>query len=198
MRFPSPLGLRILKINTVLSLDGFRVCLAGSASGGRTIIAAPFVPFCADEGWQNYFKRLEKLAEHWKQNPHYIYDSVFDKVTAEQNKILYDLYIKKLESSIYAKRINNPIVTLQKGKDKFNKLTVPEQSIALLNIHNIFGRLSSGCDLTLIGGTGRAAATVSFSSKVSNWKSSYSDVRIVNTSASGLWENYSDNLLKLV
>ena len=34
---------------------------------------------------------------------------------------------------------------------------------------------------------------LSFSSTMSNWKKNYSDVRIIDQSASGLWEVVSDN-----
>ena len=56
--------------------------------------------------------------------------------------------------------------------------------------------MSAGCDLTLIGGKAHSAATVSFSSIISNWKKNYSDVRIIDQSASGLWEVVSDNILE--
>ena len=69
---------------------------------------------------------------------------------------------------------------------------------ALLSIHVIFGRVAGGCDLTLIGGAGKAAATNGFSATISNWAKTYSDVRIIDSSASGLWENKSDNLLDLL
>ena len=68
----------------------------------------------------------------------------------------------------------------------------------MLNIHQVFGRIAGGCDLTAIGGAGKAAATVNFSTTASNWKKNYSDVRVIDVSASGLWEKQSGNLLELV
>lgn len=52
--------------------------------------------------------------------------------------------------------------------------------------------------MTLIGGKTHSAATVSFSSTISNWKKNYTDVRIIDQSASGLWEKQSQNLLELL
>ena len=111
---------------------------------------------------------------------------------------LYEQYCDKLQNSIYRKRINAPAAQLNAGKKKFEALPVPEQAKALLNIHQVFGRVSGGCDLTAIGGAGKAAATNNFSTAVSNWKKNYSDVRLIDASASGLWEKRSGNLLDLL
>lgn len=193
-----PLGLRPIKINTMLSLDGFRVVISGSASGGKTIIAQPFMPFSADQSIQTYMKRLEKLAEKAKENPGYLYDAVYDKVTVEENIALYRLYLDKLKNTVFAKRVNNPLKTLEEGFDRFKALSAVEQAIALIAIHGVFGRIAGGCDLTLIGGAAHAAATVNFSSNISNWAKNYHSVTIVDSSTSGLWESHSQNLLELL
>ena len=193
-----PMGMRPWKINTVLSLDGFRVCISGSSSGGRTLIAQPMVQFSADQFWQFYLKKLEMLVEKTGRNPRYVYNEVYDKVSAEKNLELYELYCYKLENSIYQKRINAPIEQLRKGKEIFMKLSLPDQAKALLNVHQVFGRIAGGCDLTAIGAAGKAAATVSFSASISNWKKKYSDIRIIDSAPSGLWEKQSENLLELL
>ena len=193
-----PLGMRPWKINTMLSLDGFRVCIAGSSKGGESLIAQPVMQFSAAPFWQFYMKKLEMLAEKLGKNPKYIYDERYDKVSAEKNLELYDMYCDKLQHSIYKKRINVPAGILVRGREIFCALPVPEQAKALLNIHQVFGRIAGGCDLTAVGGAGKAAATVNFSASVSNWKKYYSDVRIIDASASGLWEKRSENLLELL
>lgn len=191
-----PLGMRPWKVNTMLSLDGFRICITGSASGSKCLSAQPIMQFSADKSWQFYLKKLEKFNENYSKNKNYIYSEEHDKISAEKNIELYDLYIKKLKSSIYSKRINPPTETLEKGREKFIALGIKEQTKTLLNIHQVFGRMTGGCDLTAIGGVGKAAATVSFSAKISNWN--YKDVRIIDSSASGLWEKESENLLELL
>ena len=96
-------------------------------------------------------------------------------------------------------RVNNPIKTLENGRDTFMKLDIDQQTKVLLNIHRTFARNSTGgVDLQLIGGAGKAAATVNFSSTVSNWKKNYTDVRVIDSSVSGLWSKVSDfNFLEL-
>ena len=183
----------------MLSLDGFRICIAGTSGGGRCIIAQPYMQFSADLDTQLYVKRLESFTEKLKNNANLVYNENYDKISSEQNIKLYDMYIKKLKDSVYKKRPNNPIAILESGREKFIDLDVKTQAVALLSIHQVFGRVSGGCDLTYIGGAGKAAATVSFSTSVSNWKKQYSDVRIIDQSASGIWEKVSDfNLIDLV
>ena len=192
-----PLGMRPWKINTVLSLDGFKICITGSASGGSKLIAQPIVQFSTDKFWHFYLKKLEMFDEKCAKNSNYIYSEEYDKISVEKNIELYDLYIKKLKNSIYSKRLNAPTETLEKGREKFISLDVKEQVKTLLNIHQVFCRMDRGCDLTSIGGLGRTAGTM-ISSNISNWKKNYSDVRIIDSSASGLWEKKSENLLDLL
>ena len=114
----------------------------------------------------------------------------------EDNLKLYDLYLDKLQNSIYRKRINAPTQTMIDGREKFMACSVLEQCQVLLNIHQVFGRMTAGCDLTLIGGGPCSAATKNFSSTISNWKKNYTDVRIIDQSASCLWEVVSENILE--
>lgn len=193
-----PLGMRPWKINTMLSLDGFRVCITGYGGGGKTLLLQSVMQFSSDSYWKFYLKKLERFAEKIKSNKSFKYDQEYDVVCVERNLELYDLYIDKLNHSIYTKRVNSPVDCIVSGRDTFAQLEIKEQCQILLNIHQIFGRMAAGCDLSLIGGKSRSAATVNFSSAVSNWKKNYNDVRIIDSSASGLWEKKSSNLLELV
>ncbi len=192
-----PMGMRPWKVNTMLEMDGFRVCITGVASGGRQLLVQSIMPFASDPKWRNYIKAIERYVEKCKDNAGLIYDKDYDKVTAEENEELYGLYLSKLEHSIYSKRMSSPVEILKNGFDKFIQLTLAEQCQVLLNIHAVFGRLSGGTDLTLIGGAKLSAKTL-VSTNMANWKKIYSDVRIVDQSASGLWETKSDNLLEIL
>lgn len=194
-----PMGMRPWKINTVLSLDGFRVCITGSAGKGKCLRIQTMEQFSSDNYWKFYLKKLEKLVEKVKNNKNYIYSEVYDIVSAEMNEKLYELYISKLTNSIYSKRVNNPLKILIDGRNKFMTLDIVKQSELLINAHQIFGRIVGGCDLRLIDGGPTAAATANFSSSISNWKKYYKEVRIIDSSASGLWQKTSNiNLLDLV
>ena len=145
-----------------------------------------------------YMKKLEKFIEKFKKNPDFIYDKEYDKVSVEENQKLYELYIEKLQNTIYSKRINSPVQILMDGQEWFEKLNIKEQCVVLMNIQTVFGRMTSGCDLSLIGGSPNSGATVNFSSTISNWRKNYSDVRIIDQSPSGIWEKRSENILELL
>ena len=95
-------------------------------------------------------------------------------------------------------RINAPAEAFNKGKDAFGALGEVDQARALLCMLQVFGRVSGGVDLTLIGGVARAAATSGFSSSVSNWKKTYKTAFIIDRSASGIWEKRSVDLFELL
>lgn len=193
-----PMGMRPWKINTMLSFDGFRVCLTGTGGKGKCLVAQPVMQFSADEHWRFYIKRLERFVEKIGINPDLLYDKDHDKVSKDENLKLYELYVDKLQNTIYKKRVNSPVQTLLKGKEEFKKLSIEEQCQVLLNIQSVFGRMTGGCDLTLIGGSAHSAATGSLSTTISNWKKKYSTVRIIDQSPSGMWEKSSENLLDLL
>lgn len=194
-----PMGMRILKINTVLSFDGFRAYITGSANKGEVLNIAPFMPFIASAETEAYIKKLERLVEKTSKNEKYFFDEKYDKVTAEKNIRLYDMYLEKLRDSIFKKRPGSPLKRLENGREKFVKLNPVEQAKALLNIHKVFGRVQNGIDLrAVVGGTSTRVAAVTISSKISNWKKYYKDVRIIDSSASGIWEKQSVNLLDLL
>lgn len=181
----------------MLSFDGFRACISGSSNKGKSLVLKSFMPFSASGEWCFYTKKLEELAKKADANPDYVYNEKFDKVTSEKNLELYDLYIDKMKNTVYSKRRNTPTQTLINGRERFIELDIKQQTKALLNIHQVFGRIAGGIDLTLIGGQSREAATI-ISTQISNWKNYYTDVRIVDSSPSGLREKMSVNLLELL
>lgn len=194
-----PMGMRPWKVNTVLSLDGFRVCITGIGGGGKCLSAQPIVQFSESNRWKYYVSKLEKFNEKIKANKEYKYIEEYDKVSFSENLVLYDLFIDKFKDSIYQKRINNPIETFIAGRDKFLELSIEQQAEVLLNMLKLFSKDSTGgIDLTLINGKAKSGATVNFSSTISNWSNRYRDVRIIDMSPSGLWEKKSENLLELV
>ena len=193
-----PLGMRPWKINTMLSLDGFRVCITGTGGKGKCLVAQSIMQFSSEDCWKGYMKKLEKFIEKFKKNPDFIYDKEYDKVSVEENQKLYELYIEKLQNTIYSKRVNSPVQILMDGQERFEKLNIKEQCVVLMNIQTVFGRMTSGCDLSLIGGSPNSGATVNFSSTISNWRKNYSDVRIIDQSPSGIWEKRSENILELL
>lgn len=192
-----PMGMTPWKVNTVLSLDGFRVCINASLNKGKTLSTQNITQFSENVHWEFYLKKVEELVRKTSKNPNYVYSEEYDKVSAKENEELYDIYIRKFEHSIFSKRDRTSLSLLEKCRPKFLKLNIVEQTKVLLNIHQLFGRLSNGCDLSAVG-AGKAVGSTTLSTNVSNWKKYYSDVRVIDQSASGLWEKKSENLLDLI
>ena len=193
-----PAGKRPIKINTLFSFDGFLCTLSGTSSGGKCVIMAPFMPLAVSAQTERYIKYIEQFCKKCDNNVGYLYDEKYDNVSPEKNIEIYELLLDKLQNSIFAKRPNVPTKTVEEGFERFKNLDIKSQSKALLNLIGVFGRISGGIDLSLIDGAPRAAATGSVSSTFSNWKKNYSEVYIIDRSASGIWEKKSRNLLDFV
>lgn len=194
-----PLGMRKCKVNTVFSFDGFRMCLTGKSGGGRQLLMSPLMQLLLDLATELYVKRIESFMNKKKKNQNLVLNAAYDRITAEENNALFHVLLHKLETTVYAKRPTASAVaeTLRKGTAQFERLSPEEQVQALCGIVSLFGRNGQGADLRLIGGGGKAGSP-KLSSTVSNWKKYYSDVRIIDQSAAGLYEKQSVNLLELL
>lgn len=190
------LGKRIIKINTVLSMNGYKICISGKSGGGKQLVVQNFMQFKTSLETEIYIKRLESFVEKRKRNPKIIFNEQFDGITAERNLLLYNSYIEKLKNTAYKHRPANPLETILRGREKFITLTPDEQAPVLLAIQGLFARIVHA-DLTVLD-EGSAVGAAKISSNLSNWKKSYTDVRIIDQSASGLFETVSDNLLDLL
>lgn len=190
------LNKRIIKVNTVLSLNGFKVCITGKSGGGKQLGVSSLTPFKTSPENETYVKRLESFEKKKKKNNNLVFSEEYDEISAEKNLDLYDCYMDKLQNPPYKYRPANPYDTLVKGREKFIALSPEQQVIILLSIQGLFGRAIKA-DLTVIGGVSSAGVST-LSSSISNWKKNYTDVRIIDQSASGLFEKVSDNLLELL
>ena len=191
------LNKRILKIFTMLSLDGARYCIRGKANLSN-IGLMNMMPFKTSPENEFYIKKLESLYEKHKKNEKFIWDEKYDMVSTEKNIELYNLYIEKLSSWPYNTRPGNAtfVNKLISHSADFEKLDVFKQTDVLLQIQGILGRMKQA-DLKGLKESS-SSGTMPLSLNISNWKNRYSDVRIVDLSASGLYESVSDNILKLL
>ena len=190
------LNKRVLKVNTMLSLNGLRVCITSKSGGGKQLGISVTEAFKTSLEHEAYIKKIESFEAKRKNNTNILFDEKHDAISATQNMDLYSLYIKKFQSAPYQYRPANPIDFLLNGKNVFEKLSPGEQASVLLKIHGLFGRAPTA-DLSAIEGVALAGAA-KISSLLSNWKKNYTDVRIIDRSASGLFETVSENLLDLL
>lgn len=191
---------RKLKINTMLSLDGLQMSLRKNDSGGKQIGVSPITPLVLGPEMESYLKRLDSFRNKRKINASIQPDELFDEITLEKNLLLYDMMVKKINEQPFR---NLP--TMEKiskltnsGRDKFQTLPVCEQIELLCILVKYFNRSGSGgVNLTAIGG-GSANGSKRLNACLSNWKKTYRDVRIVDSSPAGLSETLSENLLELL
>lgn len=188
---------RLLKIYSVISLDGALYCIRGLASSTQVGLMN-LMPFMTSTDNELYIKKLERYYERRKKNEKLVYDAGYDFITPEGNIKLYDLYIQKLSSWPYSTRPGIDALTkkLRQRSEDFAKLGIDEQANTLLQIQGLFGRIKQA-DLRELGESPNAGIAA-LSLNLSNWKKRYKDVRIVDRSASGLFESSSCNLLELL
>lgn len=188
---------RPLKVNTVFSLDGTLVTLSGKSSGGKKVGLAILFPLLMGNNHEMYIKAMESFLKKRETNPALQPDQKHDKLSKEENLILYDRLINKLRSYPYCNLPGNQAETLEKGREKFIQAEVADQINCLVGLMNLLNAKGNTCDLSLVGGAPQAG-TIALSSSLSNWKKKYHDVRIIDRSAAGLFESTSENLLELL
>ncbi len=195
-----PLGLRKIKVNTILSLDGFRIAITGKASGGKQLLYVLAESLKLDNESEKYIKRIDNYFAKKEKNKDIKLDSEYDEITKENNSKLFNIILEKGQSNPYIKisSLREVAAFISGVAEKFDVLSLEEQALALTKLIEIYksGRAGS-CDLSIVKGS-KNAATMIISSKLSNWKKNYSDVRIVDTSASGIYTKESCNLLELL
>lgn len=193
-----PLGLRPLKVNTMLSFDGFRACITGKDSGGVNILFTSMMPLILGNEGELYVKKMENFINKKEKNKSLILNEAYDGISKEKNQKLYDILASKVIEGIYSVPFSSVNEVLKNGYEIFDKLEEEEQVKVLLTLVLLLKTGRGGnCDLSLIGGKSKMGS-YRMSSKLSNWKKKFSDVRIVNVSSSGIFEAKSINLLELL
>ena len=190
-----PFGKRVIKIKTVLSLDGYKVWVNGKAGGGKQLSITSADSLKINSTLVGYIKKIENYFEKKKINKNFKHDSENDGLSNEKNINLYDNLKDKLNTNYFKYMPNNQVAIMDSGREKFVELSFDEQITILLNCINLLksGR-AGGCDLKLIGGSKQSGAMflgANLSSCV------YKNIRIIDISPAGLHENISCNLMEL-
>jgi CRISPR-associated endonuclease Csn1 len=135
-----------------------------------------------------YTKRIERYVEYSKSLG--VKDtpiSINDKITKEENIILYDELYNKLKNTIYNVKLSAQVDVFEKGREIFEKLSIEKQAQFLYNAISLFGSSPSGKDLKLIGGS-PTAGVITMSSKIKEGEK----ISIVHQSVTGLFEKEVD------
>lgn len=182
---------KVLKVNTLISLDGFRVNLTGKSGVQRTISSA--MPLILSKDQNDYLKRIESVIEKSNKNDFKISEK-FDKINYNNNMKIYNLLTDKSGSKPYnlITSINDLSVLMNFKKNDFKEFTLEIQTKILYNIINVFkeGR-GSTVDLSLIGGS-KNSMKFMISNKLTS--SNYSKIEIIDQSPTGLFEKSTGNI----
>lgn len=194
-----PLGLRPIKINTVVRADGYDMCITGKSNGGACVLLKSLAPIKLSAHFESYVQRLESYDRKRADNKSLRIYEDYDGINAAENLALYDELTGKLTKRPFSLAVfANQLPVLRKGRERFIGLSLEEQTAALLNMILLFKTSRAGTvDFSLIGGMAKSGL-IRCSSKLSNWKKNYKDVRIVDVSPAGLHEQTSENLLGLL
>lgn len=190
-----PFGKRIIKINTLLEVNGFRVNLLQKSNKGRTLVVSSAEPLVIEDSLAKYIKRLASFCEKSERGRRFQVTG-FDGITYEENLRLFEWICSKCEHAPYVLFFSKIIQKVKDGKEVFLQLSITEQAVALLNLLSLLktGR-SAGCDLKAFSASGQAGI-MTLNSDFSKIKS-ISDIRIIDQSPTGLIERRSENLLAL-
>lgn len=193
-----PLGLRPLKVNTMLSFEGFCACITGKSSGGKQIGLTSMMPLLIGNKWEAYVKRLERFEEKKAENKRITLYEEYDGINGAWNMELYCLLADKVINGVYGSAFGAMKDVLSAGKNAFEKLAGEEQVKLLCTLVLLLksGRAGS-CDLALIGGE-KKMGSYRIGAKISAWKKRFSKVQLIDRSATGIYEAVSANLLDFV
>ncbi len=191
-----PLNHRIIKINTLIEIDGFRVNLCSKDSKGKYISVSSAVSFVVDKEQYDYIKKIESFKKKHDENKK-LEVSPYIGITEKSNIELYDLITEKCGKAPFSRwnKFKEAGKILKDGKEQFNKENITDQALDLLKAVNILKTGRTGnCDLQFAGGVANFN-TVRFNSVLDSKK--FKEIYIIDQSPTGLFEKKSENLLEL-
>lgn len=187
---------RILKIHTVLSLDGAYMTISGKANGGKIIILSPLFPLLLGQD-ESYVKKLESFFKKRESAKELLPNEDYDGISKEKNLLLFDRLVNKLKSWPFSMIPNNPIAHLTKdsARSLFESADTLAQIALLDSLIKYAGGKVSTCDLSVVNSPSKAGA-ITKGSKLSTWIGKNQEVRIIDRSCAGLFESQSENILE--
>ncbi len=190
-----PFNDRLVKINAMLDIDGFRCNIVQKSNLGRTLVLASAASLIMDKESADYIKTVSSFVGKYKTDKTRTAES-YPGLSCSQNCALYSKLIEKLDKKPFSVMLGGIGKKIKKGFEVFKNLSLTEQTVAIFNVISVLktGR-STGCDLKLIGESGQAGV-ITLNSDITKTKGR-KDIRIIDQSPTGLIEKKSVNLLEL-
>lgn len=186
-----PLGYRKIKVNTVFSLDGFEVCISGK-TGARFLFRSLETPFYGKSTIE-YIKKIENFSKKRATNKNYQPDKENDGISSDDNLALFDELAAKISGKHFSKMPGAKLAIVSPaGRRQFESCDTTDQIDILENLILYLKTNRSGsCSIE-----NKAVGIILLSANIRNWD--YRDIRIIDRSASGLFEKRSQNLADLL
>lgn len=163
-----------------------------NGSTGSQLILQGAVQLCVSNTEAEYIKRLEKYESDNQTRTDKKIELKIDEyrgITNSQNEEIYDLFIRKLKNGIYSRRPANPVKKLEKSKTKFVDLSLEKQSLLLMQLLNLFKCKPLGANAEAIG-EGNNMGKIKINKNITSFK----EIKLINQSPTGLYENVIDLL----
>ncbi|PWJ11200.1 type II CRISPR RNA-guided endonuclease Cas9 [Ruminococcus flavefaciens] len=190
-----PFENRIIKINTLIEVDGFRCNIVQKSNKGRTIVVSSAESLIVGKEMNDYIKKVSSYLEKSEKGKKFA-PAAYSRLNTDDNVKLFDLLCDKISKKPFSSVLQKIGNKIQNKREDFLKLELKEQILFLSNMILLLktGR-STGCDLKLIGESGQAGVITlnSTLTKIGGRQS----IRIIDQSPTGLLEKKSVNLLEL-
>lgn len=180
-----------IKMKTLFCLDGFRMHLRGRS--GDKLLFQCAIQLCVGEEMEAYIKKISKYMDKCKTLKEQVALNVLDGISQETNLKLYDVFINKLENTIYHIKFSHIADYCVQSKEIFMNLTAEKQSSVLFELIKIMHCNASLGDLKLIN-YGSTSGNISTSKNMKNIVKNAKEFKIIYQSPTGVFEQEIDLL----
>lgn len=181
--------IRQIKINSLVSLNGFRMHVSGR-TGTRIIFKnANQLVLSPDDA--AYIKQIAKYMSRCMEARAELMLTAYDGITPQKNRSMYQLLVAKLETSRYDVKYATARNTLREYGDRFEKLSLYEQCSILMQVLNLFKTTAASADLKLL--CGKAGIGILLVSKNIDQSAGY-QMKLIHQSVTGFFEQEIDLL----
>ena len=177
---------RIPKIrkNALIDVDGFKMHLVGRTENRLLLIGATQLVLSEDD--QQLIKKIGKYCLDHRENKDAVLSEKYE-LTMDLFEKLYDIFVFKLEQTVYAVKLSKQAKDLKEVKEEFLALDDEQKCLLLMEILHLFQCSPQLANLTNIGG-GKSAGSLKILSDITKQQS----VLLINQSITGFYEQVID------
>ena len=169
-----------IKKNALISVDGFPMRIRGVNE--KDILFKGNVQLVLDREYEEIIRNIEKYNEKAEK---FSINEKYDSLSHDSVNGLYDVFVNKLNETVYKKRPANQGANLVKNRDIFRNLVLEEKAKVVNEILTMLRcDIATTADLKLVNGGGYAG-----SMKVNKNTLGKSKLILINQSVTGLFEN---------